>query len=264
LLDAFKPSAFMRGVHKRRPVATATVSILAGLVLWEIAARLIVRDKLFLVAPTAVWERAAQLLGTGELQKHTVTSSIEFVVGFAIAGVVGVLLGLVLGTSSSMRTIFTPWVSAIYSTPIVALSPLLILWFGLGLVSKVVVVFVVAVFPVLVNTQAGIESADEGLIETARAFGARRTQIFTKVLVPASMPFIVAGLRLGVGRGLVGVVVAELFGATSGLGYMITVASQVFDMGGLFAAVVILAAAGVISTEAIKAIERRLAPWRSI
>jgi NitT/TauT family transport system permease protein len=162
-----------------------------------------------------------------------------------------------------MRTIFTPWVSAIYSTPIVALSPLLILWFGLGLASKVVVVFVVAVFPVLVNTQAGIESADEGLIETARAFGARRTQIFTKVLLPASVPFIVAGLRLGVGRGLVGVVVAELFGATSGLGYMITVASQVFDMGGLFAAVVILAAAGVISTEAIKMLERRLAPWRS-
>jgi NitT/TauT family transport system permease protein len=253
----------LAALFRRRPAVVASLSLLTGLLLWEIVARFIIRDKLFLVAPSVVWERAAQLLGTGELQKHTLTSSIEFVVGFAIAGVVGVFLGLVLGTSPSMRTVLTPWVSAMYSTPIVALSPLLILWFGLGLISKVVVVFVVAVFPVLVNTQAGIESADEGLIETARAFGARRTQIFTKVLLPASVPFIVAGLRLGIGRGLVGVVVAELFGATSGLGYMITVASQVFDMGGLFAAVVILAAAGVISTEAIKALERRLAPWRS-
>jgi NitT/TauT family transport system permease protein len=232
-------------------------------ILWEIAARFIIRDKLFLVAPTAVWERAQQLLATGELQKHTVTSSIEFFGGFALAAVVGIVLGLALGTSGAIRTVFTPWVSAIYSTPIVALSPLLILWFGLGLASKIVVVFMVAVFPVLVNTQAGIESADERLVETARAFGAKRLQIFTKVLLPSAVPFIVAGLRLGVGRGLVGVVVAELFGATAGLGYMITVASQVFDMGGLFAAVVILAAAGVLSTEAIRVVERRIAPWRA-
>jgi NitT/TauT family transport system permease protein len=234
-----------------------------GIVVWELVARFVIRDKLFLVAPTAVWARANQLLGTGELQKHTITSSIEFLVGFAVAAVVGILLGLAFGTSPSLRTVFTPWVSAIYATPIVALSPLLILWFGLGLASKVVVVFSVAVFPILVNTQAGIESADERLVETARAFGAKRVQIFTKVLLPSAVPFIVAGLRLGVGRGLVGVVVAELFGATSGLGYMITVASQIFDMGGLFAAVVILAGAGVISTEAIKVVERRLAPWRA-
>jgi ABC-type nitrate/sulfonate/bicarbonate transport system permease component len=168
-----------------------------------------------------------------------------------------------VGTSKLTRSIATPWISALYSTPTVALSPLLILWFGLGIWSKVIVVFIVSVFPVLVNTQAGIEGADERLVETARAFGARRVQIFTKVLLPSAVPFIVAGLRLGIGRALVGVVVAELFGATSGLGYLITVSSQVFDMGALFAAVVILAGAGVISTEVIKIIERRIAPWRA-
>jgi NitT/TauT family transport system permease protein len=141
---------------------------------------------------------------------------------------------------------------------------LFILWFGLGLFSKVVVVFLVAVFPVLVNTQAGVESTDEGLIETARAFSANQRQIFTKVLLPAAVPFIVAGLRLGIGRGLVGVVVAELFGARAGLGYLITVSSQIFDMGALFAATLILAGAGMVSTELIRVVERRIAPWRYV
>jgi ABC-type nitrate/sulfonate/bicarbonate transport system permease component len=257
-----RPSSLTRFWRTRGAAVAAVLSLVVGLLLWEAVARFVVRDKLFLVAPTEIVARSQQLLMSGELQKHTFTSSVEFVLGFAVAAVVGIGGGLLLGTSRSMRTICTPWVSAIYATPIVALSPLLILWFGLGLISKVVVVFIVSVFSVLVNTQAGIESADKGLVETAYAFGAKRRQIFTKVLLPSALPFIVAGLRLGIGRGLVGVVVAELFGATAGLGYMITVASQVFDMGALFAAVVILAGAGVLSTEAIKIVERRIAPWR--
>jgi NitT/TauT family transport system permease protein len=197
------------------------------------------------------------------LQQHTATSAIEFFVGFGLAAIVGILGGLILGTSKGARLVATPWISALYSTPTVALSPLLILWFGIGLWSKIVVVFIVAVFPVLVNTQAGIEGADQRLVETAQAFGAKRSQVFSKVLLPSAVPFIIAGLRLGVGRGLVGVVVAELFGATSGLGYLITVSSQVFDMGALFAAIVILAGAGVISTELIRVVEKRIAPWRA-
>jgi NitT/TauT family transport system permease protein len=257
------PSPFKRFWIERGTLVISILSILGGMVLWQLVAQYVIRDKLFLVAPTEIYTRALQLIGTGELQKHTYTSFLEFVLGFGLAAVLGIIFGLVIGTSNGVRTITAPWVSAIYSTPTVALAPLLILWFKLGIESKLVVVFLVAVFPVLVNTQAGIENADERLVETARAFGAKRLQIFTKVLLPSAIPFIVAGLRLGVGRGLVGVVVAELFGATSGLGYMINVASQVFDMAGLFAAVVILAGAGVLSTEAIRVLERRIAPWRA-
>lgn len=238
-------------------------SILVGLVIWEFAAQFIVRDKLFLVAPSAVLQRAIELATDGSLANNVMASFMEFLLGFSVAAAIGVLLGLILGTSAWARTAISPWVSALYATPIVALSPLLILWFGLGLTSKIVVVFLVSVFPVLVNTQTGIESADERLIETARAFGASRIQVFTKILLPAAVPFIVAGLRLGVGRALVGVVVAELFGARAGLGYMITVSSSVFDMGALFAAVVILAASGVISNSLLKVLEQRLAPWRT-
>ena len=242
--------------------ALGLASMLGGLALWEIAARWIVQDKLFLVAPSDMIVRLMELTRTGEIQQHTITSGVEFLVGFAIAGLVGVAGGLALGVSPLARALATPWVSAFNSTPTVALSPLLILWFGIGLLSKVVVVFIVSVFSVLVNTQAGVEGADERLVETARAFGARRSQIFLKVLLPSAVPFIVAGLRLGVGRALVGVVVAELFGATSGLGYLITTSSQVFDMGALFAAVTIQAIAGVASTELIRVVEKRLAPWR--
>lgn len=252
-----------RAMSERQSALVATLSIVVGVAFWEVAARWIIRDPLFLVAPSQILIRSIQLTEQGELQKNTLTSGLEFLIGFGFAASIGVFAGLIMGTSKLARGVATPWISALYSTPIVALSPLLILWFGLGIWSKVVVVFIVSVFPVLVNTQAGIEGADARLIETALAFGANRAQIFKKVLIPSATPFIVAGLRLGVGRALVGVVVAELFGATSGLGYLITVSSQVYDMRALFAAVVILAVAGVVSTEIIKAIERRIAPWRS-
>jgi NitT/TauT family transport system permease protein len=231
-------------------------------VLWELAADLVVRDKLFLVSPSAVVQRIGELLATGVLERHMLASGLEFVIGFMLAAVVGVAMGLFMGTCRPARTALTPWVAAIYSTPLIALSPLLILWFGIGIWSKVVIVFAMSVFPVLVNTQTGIEGADDRLVETAKAFGASTRQIFTKILLPSSVPLIVAGLRLGVGRGLVGVVAAELFGAREGLGFLITSASQVFDMGALFGAVTILAGAGVLSTAAIKAFEQRLAPWR--
>ncbi|MEA2640690.1 MAG: NitT/TauT family transport system permease protein [Chloroflexota bacterium] len=259
----FSPLPLLRrAINANRSLLTSVGSLGFGFLLWEIAADLIVRDKLFLVAPSAVVVRIAQLLGTGELQHHIVASGLEFVIGFVIAAFVGVGVGLLMGTCKPARIALTPWVAAIYSTPLIALSPLLILWFGIGITSKVVVVFAVSVFPVLVNTQTGIEGADERLLEMARAFGANTRQTFTKVLLPAAVPFIVAGLRLGVGRGLVGVVAAELFGAREGLGFLITAASQVFDMGALFGAVVILALAGVLSTAAIRALEQRIAPWR--
>jgi NitT/TauT family transport system permease protein len=254
---------FLAGARTRfGPALTAIASIATGFVLWELVARFIVNDKLFLVAPSAIALRFGALWQTGDLQRNILASGEEFVLGMVAASVVGIVMGLVLATNKPVRSALNPWVSAVYSTPTVALAPLLILWFGLGLFSHLFVVFLVAVFPVLVNTQTGIENADEHLTETARAFGASQRQIFTKVLLPGAVPYIIAGLRLGVGRGVVGVVVAELFGAKAGLGFLITVSSQTFDMGALFVAVLILACAGVASSEGVKLIERRIAPWR--
>jgi NitT/TauT family transport system permease protein len=159
--------------------------------------------------------------------------------------------------------LLSPWVFALNAAPIVALAPIIILWFGIGVASKVAVVIFLVIFTLSVNTEVGIRSADQHLVTLARSFGATRRQIFFTVSLPWAVPFIVSGLRLAVGRALIGVVVGELFGARAGLGYVITDASQVFDMPTLFAAVIILAGAGIVLTSLLRALERRLAVWRA-
>jgi len=251
LLGAIKPSTLR-----------AVASFVSVMVLWELVARILVKNPLFFAPLTAVWSRTIELWLSGELQVHIWTSSQEFILGFLLACFVGIMFGVAMASSVIVRDFCDPWVSMLYSTPIIALGPLFILWFGIGVSSKVAVIFIVAVFPILINTFAGLATTDPNLIEVARSFGSSPAQIFTKVRFPSALPFIIAGLRLGVARGLVGVVVAELFGAKEGLGWLIMISAQTFDTAGLFAGVFILAASGVITVEIIKLIERRLAPWR--
>ena len=239
-----------------------TVSILAVIVLWEVAARTVVKNPLFFAPLSAVGVRSVELWQAQELQAHMWTSFIEFALGFVLASVVGIAAGVVMATSAALRDFMDPWVSMLYSTPIIALGPLFILWFGIGMSSKVAVIFLVVVFPVLLNAFVGLSTTDLGLIEAARSFGATTAQVFSKVRFPAALPFIVTGLRLGVARGLVGVVVAELFGAKAGLGYLILISAQTFDTAALFVGVLILAFTGVLAVEILKWIERQLAPWR--
>ena len=158
-----RPSAVMRFRQRYGSAVTAVVSIAIGFLLWEFVARFIVNDKLFLVAPSAIAERFVVLWQSGDLERHILASGEEFFIGMLAATVVGITVGLLLATNERLRSAINPWVTAIYSTPTVALAPLLILWFGLGIVSHSFVVFLVAVFPILVNTQTGIENADEHL-----------------------------------------------------------------------------------------------------
>ena len=238
------------------------LSLVLAAVIWEAAARIVVNNPLFFAPLTEVLQRGGDLWSSGELPKDIVTSFQEFAVGFLLASVLGVLIGMIMASSETVRDLVDPWVSMLYSTPTIALAPLLILWFGIGLTSHVAVVVLVVVFPVLINTFTGLANTDHSLIEVARSFGATPMQLFAKIRFPASLPFIVAGLRQGIARGLVGVVVAELFGAKAGLGFLIFNSAQTFDTAGLFVGVLILAAAGVVSVELVKLVERRMAPWR--
>jgi NitT/TauT family transport system permease protein len=240
---------------------TAALSVFVGLALWELAGRFLVQNKLFLATPLQALGKIGATLSSGELQYHAWVSTQEFVIGFVIASLVGILIGLFIARSEPIANALNPWVSGIYATPVVAIAPLFILWFGIGIWSKVAVVISLVVFPVIINTEVGIRSADKQLIEMVRAFGATPTQVFWKVSLPAATPFILAGLRLGVGRGLIGVVVGELFGARAGLGVMIVQASEVFDMPLLFAGILVLAAAGIVMTAGFRALERYLVPW---
>ena len=238
------------------------VSFAIAIVLWEFCARVLVANNLFFTPLSDIAVRTVELWSTGELQNHICVSFIEFAGGFALAVALGILLGVVLAEFPLIRGLVDPWVSMLYATPIIALGPLFILWLGIGVISKSSIVFLVAVFPILINTVSGLTTTDKVFIEVAESFGANAWQIYVKVRMPAALPFIIAGLRLGVARALVGVVVAELFGARAGLGFLILNSAQSFDTAGVFVGVIILAIAGVLSVELLKWLEFKLAPWR--
>jgi NitT/TauT family transport system permease protein len=239
----------------------STASIVSGFLVWELIGRFVVKNSLFLAVPTQIASAIADLWASGALQQHILTSFSEFLIGYVIAAVAGVPLGILLAVSPKARAVISPWVDGLYATPIIAVAPLVILWFGIGIWSKVVVVISLVIFPVIINTEAGIRATPKNFVEAIRSFGASRRQIFIKVMIPSALPFIFAGLRLGIGRGLIGVVVGELFGSRVGLGRLIAESAEGFNMPNLFAGVLLLAAAGIVLTAAFHSLERRIVHW---
>lgn len=240
------------------------ISVIVGLAIWEFFARVVIHNTAFLAAPSVVAVRAWQMLLDGSLLYNGWVSFQELIIGFVLGVVVGVVVGAAMVQWRLVNDGLEIWISALYAAPMLALAPILIIWFGIGTLSKVAVVFIMVVFPMVINTQAGLEGVDRRLLLVARSFCANGWKTFMTVSLPSAAPFIVAGMRQGVGRGLVGVVVGELFGAKAGLGNIITTASSVFDMATLFVAVVVLALAGVLLTALLRAFELRLAAWREV
>ena len=196
------------------------------------------------------------------MERHIAISAVEFAIGYVIASVIGIAIRLRHGQqrrASSRRC--SPGFPGFYATPTIALAPLFILWLGIGIWSKVLVVIFLVLFPVTINTEAGLRTTSERLIEMLRSFGASGRQIFFKVSLPSALPFILAGLKLGIGRGLIGVVVAELFGSRAGLGRLISQSADAFNMPELFAGVIVLAVAGIAMTAGFGWLEKRLVPW---
>ena len=245
----------------RRHYLAGFLSVVGGLALWELVSRFLVANALFLAAPSEIAVAIYNLARTGELWRDIGISAAEFALGYVIASVLGIALGLAMAASITAKQSLQPWVSGLYATPIIALAPLFILWFGIGIWSKVIVVISLVIFPVAINTEAGLRTTSERLIEMLRSFGATPRQIFLKVSLPSAVPFILAGLKLGIGRGLIGVVVAELFGSRAGLGNLISQSADAFNMPDLFAGVVILAFAGIVMTAGFGWLEGRLVPW---
>jgi NitT/TauT family transport system permease protein len=245
----------------REKYLAGTLSVVGGLVLWELVSRLLVANAPFLAAPTQIVQSIYTLTASGEMQKHIAISAAEFALGYLIASIIGIALGFAMANSAAAKQALQPWIAGLYATPTIALAPLFILWLGIGIWSKVLVVIFLVLFPVTINTEAGLRTTSERLIEMLRSFGATPRQIFFKVSLPSAVPFILAGLKLGIGRGLIGVVVAELFGSRAGLGRLISQSADAFNMPELFAGVVVLAIAGIAMTAAFTWLERRLVPW---
>jgi NitT/TauT family transport system permease protein len=230
------------------------------LAIWEIACRAFIKP-LFLPPPSAIAVAFVETIESGELLRQLSQTLLVLAAGFGLAIIIGMALGILMGTVRFVGKLFDPYVNAFYAMPTVALVPLVVIWLGLDFEAKVFLTFIVGVFPIVINAQAGVQNIPTAYIETARAFACSRSQMFVKVILPAAIPFFVAGLRLGLGRALVGVVVAEMFTALSGLGYMVTFYGNTFKTALLFVPIITLAVLSIAITELIRWAERRISPW---
>jgi NitT/TauT family transport system permease protein len=219
-------------------------------------------NPMFMSAPSLIGKAAWQLFTSGEIYNDLYVSGIEFFWGYILSIIVAIPFGIAIGWYKKFAYICDPFVNAMNATPRVALLPLVIIWLGIGILSKVGIIFLGAVFPILINTRDGVKTTPINLLTAARSFGASEWQIFKSVVLPSTVPFIITGLRLGVGRALIGVMVGELYAATAGIGFMITVAGATFQTDKVFVGVAIFAISGMALTELINRYENRFNKWR--
>ena len=252
--------------HERRwsiydhPNLIRTASVIVFLILWEIYGRR--TDPILFTYPTAVAVAFWKLLISGELAHQLLVSLSALAAGFGASLVLGVILGLAMGRSRLAEATLEPHINALYATPQVALTPLLMMWLGLGFAVKVAVVFLFAFFPILINTASGAKNVSASMVEVGRAYLAPPRQILFKIVFPAALPFIMAGVRIAIGRGLVGMIVAELFTAITGLGAMLSLYGNIFETAKMFVVIIILALLGIGLIHASQALERKLANWK--
>jgi NitT/TauT family transport system permease protein len=246
----------------RKDIARGCISIIAGLAIWELLAQLLLENELLIPPPSSVALTFWKLTVTGELNKHLAATLIEFAYGFTTACVIGVVLGYFMGMYKRFDEIMDPWIATLYSIPIIAVVPLIIIWFGIGMTSKVIVVFKITAVAIILNTAAGIKNLDPVWLELAKSLRLSGWETTYKIRVPGALPYIITGMRLGVGRALLGVIVAELMASNAGLGYLLRDSSETWDSPKLFVTVFLLAAMGLVSFNLIKRFERRVAPWR--
>jgi len=234
--------------------------VLAILVAWELYGRS--SNPLLFTYPTAVARAAVDMVADGSLIRALGQSLSVLASGFVIGTVIGIALGLLAGRSTVAAALLELPVNALYATPMVALIPVLVLWFGFGVTSKIVVVTLFVVFPVLINTMRGVREVDARLVEVARTFCSSERRLWFDLILPSALPFIVTGIRLAIGRALIGVIVAEFYTAFAGLGYLIVDNANTFKTARVFVPIVVLMALGVALTALLEWAEGRVAPWQ--
>jgi ABC-type nitrate/sulfonate/bicarbonate transport system permease component len=238
------------------------LAVVVAIAIWEALWQAGKISPLFFTGPSQVVARFQAEWTQGRLKADMLYSGRNFAVGVGAAIACGVVAGIVIGWYRRLAMVVEPFLTALYSTPRVALVPLVLIWFGIGMWSKVFIVFINAVFPVLVNTIGGVRAIDRDLLRAARAFCASDWQIFTTVVLPGSVPFILTGVRQAVALGLIGVVVGEMFGGSEGIGYMVNYGGQTFQTDTVFLGVVIIAFAGIVLTWLAERLERHFSRWR--
>jgi NitT/TauT family transport system permease protein len=239
-----------------------TASMLLFLAFWEISVARAWVNPLFTSSPSRIARAAIEMFADGSIWYDIQVSGCEFLVGYGAVIVIGLPLGILMGWYSRINAVFEPFVSALYATPRIALLPLVMIWFGIGLMSKIAIVFLGAIFPILVNTITGVRTVNADFVKVARSFGCNDWQMFLTVALPSSVPLLLTGLRLGLGHALVGIVVGEMYGATHGLGFLIATAGARFQTDKVMVGIILIAGAGVALTGLLRLVERRFERWR--
>jgi len=247
----------------REKAILGSAAVIIFLVIWELIGNVFqLINPMFMSAPSLIGKAAIGLFSSGEIYNDLYISGTELLSGYLLSAAFAIPFGIMVGWYKKMSFIFDPFINAMNATPRVALLPLVIIWLGIGILSKVGIIFLGAVFPILINARDGVKTTPHNLLIAARSFGASEWMIFKAVVLPSTIPFILSGLRQGLGRAIVGVMVGELYAATAGIGFMITVAGATFQTDKVFVGVLIFALAGMLGTEVIGRIEKRFDKWR--
>ncbi|MGW5383625.1 ABC transporter permease [Nocardia sp. NPDC003963] len=255
-----RPTPARPPFHRRHRSGSITLgSILVVMAFWEIVGRRM--NPIFSSYPSAIARKFGVQIQSGLLPEALLDSLQPLLLGFLLAAAIGIPVGLLIGRYHAMDAALGVYVTAGYAMPLVALIPLFMLWFGLGFMVKVVIVVVMTVFPIIINTRAGVRAVPSTLTEVGTSFMASEFAIMRKIILPATVPHIMTGLRLGIGRAVIAIVIAEFFTAISGLGGQIILAGQRFDTAGLFVPVTVLMVLGVGLTQLVGWLEKKAAPW---
>ena len=247
---------------KSSPLVLGIASFAVILLAWESVVRLGWVNPFFVSQPSAVAASLSRAARSGELGHNLAVSFREFAIGYGLSVVVGILAGALAGRFRIVEYALDPFLWFLYSAPLIAFYPIFVLWFGLGVPTVIALTFLLSVPQIAASTLNGIQNVNPGLIRAARSLGAAEGDLLWKVVLPASVPVIIAGLRLGIGRALMGVVVGELFGATAGLGYSISYYGALLKTTDMIASLVVIVALGVLCTQGLSALEARFDSWR--
>ena len=257
--DAIPRQSF---ADKHRKVLLGFLAVAIFLAAWQAVFLFVPFNKLFVSKPDLIWDALVELIVSGDLLRDLAISAVPFVYGFSAAVVVGVTLGIVMGWRQRVAYALDPIMTIFYASPLVALAPLVIVFFGVGVSGKAIIIFLLSVFPFIFNAQAGVRAVDRLLINVVRSLGGSERDLYLKVIVPSVLPYIVAGARIAIGRGLIGVLVAEFFAASEGIGYAIARYGDLFALDRMFACIVAVMMIAVVMTEGIRWAERSAFPWR--
>ena len=242
-----------------RNLAIRVVSLAVFLSAWQFVGQRV--DPVLFTTPSAVASAAVGMIVTGELWFYLWPSLVVLAIGLLLAIVIGVITGLLLARFPVLDTALDMYITFLYSIPSVALVPLIVLWAGFETNAKIIVLFLFCFFPVVINTYQGVKNVDSKLIEVGRAFRCSERQLWAHIVLPAALPFIVTGIRLALGRGLIGMVLADLYTAISGIGYLIVRTASTYRVDRMFVPVVVLGLLGIGLTALLRLTERRVAPW---